>query len=481
MHAEAPSFTFGRRRFAAGAVLVLSLLGVAWACRHVWILSGVFTGHVTGRSADFAVVWALAFVLFAAQIVLAWSERPYVLATAEHRATSARFRVVVNVPLFNEEPALLIRAVRSILDQSRPVDLIEVVDDGSDEYDYSRARAMLEGAAARHYPGTELSWRRQANQGKRHAQMVTFRRFAGEANVIAVTVDSDTVLDRHAVEQGLIPFAVDPQVQSVAGLYLGLNATDNLITRIGELICVSWQLVGRSALSTVKSVIVNSGAFALYRLEVLTENEKVYLNETFFGKPVPFSDDAHLAMLATARGKTVQQPTAASFTLYPTSFRVYCKQYTRWMRGAAIRAWWRLRHLPLSNLAFWNEFQSWVQFILASIVFVYLYAVWPVVDGRLYIWSVVIPFALGYVVCARYLLVEPQRPKGPDELRHLCPRAADDPLVLAGVPADPALRPSNHESTGLGHPPVGGGPPRRSRPGRANHGDQPRKPYRMSE
>ena len=109
--------------------------------------------------------------------------------------------------------------------------------------------------------GVQASWRRQANSGKRHAQAMTFRDDDAD---IYVTLDSDTVLDNHAIEEGLKPFA-RRGVTWVAGLYLGLNAQRNLVTRIAELVCVSWQLQGRSASSRMGNVLVNSGAFALYR------------------------------------------------------------------------------------------------------------------------------------------------------------------------------------------------------------------------
>lgn len=394
-----PTYRYGEHKWMVLVVLVTALIGIFWSFRHVYVLTGVLRGDITGRPSDFAVVWAVAFVLFAQQMGLAWAERRH--TTTDRQAAALRqLTITLNVPLYNEEPALVLRSVRSLFEQSWPPNRIEVVDDGSD-IDYTEVRAQCDAIAAQH-PDVRWSWVRTENGGKRAAQCVTF---AEDDADIYITVDSDTLLEYRAIEEGMKPFA-DPRVQSVAGMYLGLNATENWVTRIAELICVTWQLVGRSATSTMGAVIVNSGAFALYRGAVLRDNVDVYLHETFFGRHVPFSDDAHLAMLASLRGRTVQQPTAASFTLYPTSFRVYCKQYTRWMRGAFIRAWWRLRYLPLKNYAFWNEVQSWVQFIVATVVFVALYAVWPAVDHRFYAWSLVIPLLLGYVICSRYLMVQ---------------------------------------------------------------------------
>lgn len=51
---------------------------------------------------------------------------------------------------------------------------------------------------------------------------------------IFVTVDSNTLLDEQAIENGLQPFA-KPKVMSVAGMLIGLNRRHSLLTRLVDL------------------------------------------------------------------------------------------------------------------------------------------------------------------------------------------------------------------------------------------------------
>jgi cellulose synthase/poly-beta-1,6-N-acetylglucosamine synthase-like glycosyltransferase len=112
-----------------------------------------------------------------------------------------------------------------MVNQSRPAQLIWVVDDGS-MTDYS--------ALARHWVGswpngTEVRWSRQRNEGKRRAHARVFESVP-EADVF-VTVDSDTTLERRALEEGLKPLQ-SRRVMSVAGIEMGFNANVNLLTRL---------------------------------------------------------------------------------------------------------------------------------------------------------------------------------------------------------------------------------------------------------
>jgi hyaluronan synthase len=348
---------------------------------------------------QFETAWVISFLFLAQQVAFAWCERVYTTTPRQQRYLDT-LHVTVNVPVYNEDPETLRRGLFSVLEQSRRPDRVQVVDDGSTDADYSEVRE--EWLPAARALGIDATWVRQDNAGKRHAQARTFRHDPAD---IFVTLDSDTLLDHNAIAEGLKPFA-DPNVTSVAGLYLGLNATKSWLTRLSELVCVSWQLQGRSATSAVGNVIVNSGAFALYRGTIFRHYLDAYLGETFFGRQVPFSDDAHMTMFCLLHGRTVQQPTAASLTLYPETFSQYCRQYTRWMRGAFIRMWWRFRYLPLSGYAFWNELLGQSQFLTAFVIFAFLYVYWPSVDHRIWPYAIAIPLLLGFVTCARYLLVK---------------------------------------------------------------------------
>ena len=393
-----PTVVIRRRGWIVLAPTIIALLCVFWAARHLILLTAIYRLHYNSYHLGFETAWALSFVILAWQLALAWSEPIYITNQRQKRIMD-RAMVTVNVPVYNEDPTCLSRSLMSLFTQTRLPNRVQVVDDGS-VVDYGIIEQEFLDVALKH--GVQASWRRQANSGKRHAQAMTFRDDDAD---IYVTLDSDTVLDNHAIEEGLKPFA-RRGVTSVAGLYLGLNAQRNLVTRIAELVCVSWQLQGRSASSRMGNVLVNSGAFALYRGWVFRKYMDAYLNETFFGRQVPFSDDAHMTMFALMEGRTVQQRTATSLTLYPERMGNYCRQYTRWMRGAFIRMFWRFKYLPMRSFAFWNEVFGQIQFVVASVIFVAVYVYWPILDHRVWPYTIIIPLALGYVVTARYLLVK---------------------------------------------------------------------------
>jgi hyaluronan synthase len=133
-----------------------------------------------------------------------------------------------------------------------------------------------------------------------------------------------------------------------------------------------------------------------------------YLNETFFGRRVEFSDDSMLALYARHRGRTAQQPSAFAFTLMPETFDQHKRQYMRWMRGAFIRSWWRFRYLPMSSYAYWGHLVAWVQMALSSVIFIALFVVWPIQQEQyLAAWPylLAVPVLIGYGQSLRYLTV----------------------------------------------------------------------------
>jgi hyaluronan synthase len=151
-------------------------------------------------------------------------------------------------------------------------------------------QVVVNGCSIQPYHRLLTEWRQGANaQGvqadavqidpasKRLAHLTTF---LDDPADVFVTIDSDTILDRHALAEGLKPFA-DPRVQSVAAVAVALNWKRNLLTRLTNLWFVTFQVGLRSSLSTLGSVLVNSGALAFYRSEVVREGADGYAHETF--------------------------------------------------------------------------------------------------------------------------------------------------------------------------------------------------------
>ncbi|MHB1431943.1 MAG: glycosyltransferase family 2 protein [Streptosporangiaceae bacterium] len=311
--------------------------------------------------------WTLVFALSVIQWTLAIFERPYTGWSPRLDA----MKVVVSVPVYNEEPATLDRVLYALATQTRLPDVVHVVDDGSKVNfnqirDHWRADPVL---------GPRLWWVRQVNKGKKFAQAACFTRHP-DADVF-ITVDSDTVLADNAIEEGLKPFLRD-DVYSVAGLELGFNHAKNWLTLLTSSRTLSWQLLSCSAQHVAGGdIMVNRGTYALYRADMIREVMPAYLEETFLGRPVKLGDDAALTLFAQCRGRAVQQPTAACLTMYPENLRHHFKQWVRWMRGSTIRTFWRLHYLPLTSWSFWFTVINTWTFVVSIGATAAMAAEWP--------------------------------------------------------------------------------------------------------
>ena len=365
-----------------------------WVSRHVAALS-----RATGHSYVLPVTWAVMGALVIINLVLAWTERTATVTSRQQRQLD-QLRVTVNVPVYNEDSDALRLTVRSLFGQSRLPDCIYIVDDGSG-CDYAAVIAEFEALAAL-YPSVEARWVRTRNGGKRHAQLVTFG--GDRAADIFVTLDSDTVLDEAAIEEGLKPFT-DPQVSSVAGVLLALNATRNLFTRLTDTWLMTFQSNTRSAWSRLGCVLINSGGLSFYRAAVIRPALPSYLSETFAGREVRFSDDSMLTLFALLSGRTVQQPTAFAFTVMPDNISHHVRQQLRWMRGNVIRSFWWFRYLPVRGFAFWQAVLAWALFTVMTVLLVDLFVVGPLTGHPAPVLSLPLFLAITYVTGARSLTV----------------------------------------------------------------------------
>ncbi|MFF0139727.1 glycosyltransferase [Streptomyces sp. NPDC005227] len=386
----------------SGAITLLA--AAAWATHHA--AQAANYGDTTGSR--LAAVWAITFVLLLGQTLMYHAERPARPSARARRQLDA-LHVAVLLPVYNEDEGYLRLALESMLAQTRRPDSVHVVDDGSgirdadgniiEIIDYPTVRAWWTAAAAA--AGIAMTWHRQPNSGKRHAQAAGVAASPGAD--VYVTVDSDSCLAATALEEILLPLA-RPRVQSVAGIVLATNHRTNLLTRITDLWFTTGQLTDRSALSAMGAVLVNSGPLAAYRAAVIRNNLDGYLNETFLGRPVMFSDDSLLTLYALLRGRTVQQPSAVVFTALPEQPSHFLRMYLRWMRGSTIRSVWRMRYLPVTGYAFWAHLIRWFTVALSTAVLGWLLLVEPLRYGnRPPATFLIVPVLIGWAQALRYL------------------------------------------------------------------------------
>jgi cellulose synthase/poly-beta-1,6-N-acetylglucosamine synthase-like glycosyltransferase len=376
--------------------IIVLLLAAAWTTHHA-VVAFEFDESTANR---LTIVWVVLFLVFILQTLMYHLERPRKLTDRLSRQLGA-LRVDILVPVYNEDPGYLRAMLEGFLRQTRLPNFVHVVDDGSKNTDYAEVRAWWELSARA--TGIETSWQRVPNGGKRHAQAHAIR-ISPDADIY-ITCDSDSIFAPNAIEQILIPFA-RPRVQSVAGIVVAANIRANWLVRITDLWFVVCQLVDRSGQGAVGAVMVNSGPLAAYRADVVRDNMGSYLNETFMGRPVMFSDDSLLTLYAQERGLTVQQSSAICFTAMPEKWSHFSRMYLRWMRGSTIRSIWRARYLPVGRPAYWLHALRWLQMILTQMVTVWLLIVEPLYYRNLPPYTMlVIPFLIAYAQGLRYLSI----------------------------------------------------------------------------
>jgi len=354
---DIPRVTFNRKE--ARGLLLSSVVVAGWVSWHLgWQSIALLLASVP----------ATAFR--AVSFVLSWFDKP-VAASQAGRERLDRLKVTVAVPVYNEDPGLLDRCLFALMNQTRPVQLIWVIDDGS-KADYTELARYWTGI----WPnGTEIRWMRQLNQGKRKAHAVVFE--ADPDADIFVTVDSDTTLDLNAIEEGLKPFQ-RRRVMSVAGIEMGFNATTNFLTRLQCSLQLYAQAVIGAAWSVAGDMYTNRGPFALYRARMVREFLPVYKDETFFGRRVILGDDSLLSLCASSKGTSVQQLSAFGLTMWPETYGHHLRQRLRWARGRAVRNFWRIKYRPFLSYCWWFTVTGIHGFLLSLGLVTLLVESWPV-------------------------------------------------------------------------------------------------------
>ena len=354
---EIPEITFSRR---GGRGLLLS--GVFLSAWIAW--------HLGWQSLILALCAFPSIFFRSVSWIVSWLDRPAVVSSSAARDQLARLHVTVAIPAYNEDPGLLDRCLYALVNQTRPPQLVCVVDDGS-ATDYTELKHYW----ARHWPaGTEIRWMRQHNQGKRRAHAVVFDSVPDTD--IFITVDSDTTLELHAIEEGLKPFR-SRGVMSVAGIEMGFNATANFLTRLQCSLQLFAQAVIGAAWSVAGDMYTNRGPFALYRASAVRKYMPVYRDEFFLGRRITLGDDSLLALCASAEGRSVQQLSAFGLTMWPERLSHHMRQRIRWARGRTVRNFWRVRYRPIFSYCWWFTLAGIYTFVLSIAVIVITIATWP--------------------------------------------------------------------------------------------------------
>lgn len=265
------------------------------------------------------------------------------------------------VPAYNEA-AGIVPAVESLLSLRHPRHEVIVVDDGSTDDTFATlvrrfelvgvdreipmdvpVRAEILGVYVPDDGRTRLTVVRKANSGKTEAVNTGIN--AATQHVVAI-VDADSVLDPDALIAVTEPFVVDP-VRTVAtggviraangctvqdGRVVQVASPRDWLARIQVVEYLRAFLMGRSGWSRLQGLIIISGAFGVFRRDVLVD-----IGGLDHGS---LGEDFELVMrihrLFRSRGEDyrvffVSEPVC--WTEVPVTRQVLRRQRTRWHRG----------------------------------------------------------------------------------------------------------------------------------------------------
>ncbi len=323
-----------QRRVSADRVLAAAALAVPLVI-VIWIYSWV----------GFTYIGAAMMAMLVGKLLLAKTFRNSDTANGP----VPDLRVCLVVPLHNEDPALAVAAIRSLLAQTRQPDRIHVIDDGSSD----GGAAITAVEAVLWVESRNVEWmttRLEVNRGKRHALSVGFRTdpFAD----VYACIDSDTILDPEAVAEGIRPMS-DPTVAATTGIVSAINWRHNLLTRLIDLRYVSAFLAERAAYSFFGAVLCCSGALSFYRASVVRANLDDFVAQEFLGETATFGDDRRLTNYALRAGRVVLAERAQAATAVPERLSHFIRQQVRWNKSFIRESTWVLGTFPITHNAFW--------------------------------------------------------------------------------------------------------------------------------
>lgn len=309
------------REFVLAAAIVLLLAALVYALTHP-VLRSIEHHHWLRPLAWGLLVWGgLELTLLLLKTGL-WYRYRAAAPVVEEVAPM----LTVVIPAYNEG-AMVAQSIESVATGDYPRGRLEilVIDDGSRDDTWQH----IERAAVRH-PGLVAVSRFAENRGKRAALHEGFQRARGE---VVVTIDSDSVIERHTLRAMAAPFA-DPRVGAVAGKVVVHNRHEGLIPRMLQFAYILSFDYLRAAQSGYRTVYCCPGALAAYRTSAVREVLDEWMAQTFWGRGCTYGEDRAMTNYLLARGyDTLYQNNAVVHTVVPTTYRRLCKMFLRWDRS----------------------------------------------------------------------------------------------------------------------------------------------------
>lgn len=318
-----------------------------------------------------------AFWAFSILLVGPWLCCVYVLTTNSLGRTKRIKRVlddrtapktVVVMPVYKEEPAILIKAVDSVVDCDYPANCIHVFlsyDGGRVDEPYLQVLGHLGiPISLKSYPqsidctykGARITVSRFKHGGKRHCQKQTFKLIdkvyaeylKRHDNLFLLFIDSDCILDRVCLQNFMYDMELKPgskhDMLAMTGIITSTTEKNSLITVLQDMEYVHGQLFERSVESGCGAVTCLPGALTILRFSAFRKMAKYYFSDKAeqcddlfdYGKCHLGEDRwlTHLFMIGAKERYQIQLCTSAFCkTEAVQDFASLLKQRRRWFLG----------------------------------------------------------------------------------------------------------------------------------------------------
>lgn len=305
-----------------------------------------------------------AYTLRFAMLIAGWVElrhqlRYRLLEDAPSASTSRELpAITIVVPAYNEETSIC-RTVRSLLSQRYPDFEIVVINDGSVDRTLGVLDDEFELEPDVFFAGEDIPTQnvRMAFRSRRDKRVrVIDKRNGGKADALNVginhstgtlvcVIDADVILDRWALFHLVLPFLEDATTVASSGTirpHNGCTIADDAVTSISVphrlvegLQVVEYLLafgVGRLFFNSINGHVVISGAFGLFRRDLLVEISGFHPQAIGEDMELVVRIHQHLRQHGTPYRITFVAD-ALCYTEAPSSITELGKQRTRWHQG----------------------------------------------------------------------------------------------------------------------------------------------------
>lgn len=277
-------------------------------------------------------------------------------------------KTVVVMPVYKEEPEILIKAVDSVVDCDYPPSCIHVFlswDGGAVDEPYLQVIHHLGiPVSMSHYPqsidvvykGARITVSRFKHGGKRHCQKLTFRLIdrvyaqylKRHDDLFVLFIDSDCILDRVCLQNFMYDMELKPgskhNMLAMTGIITCTTEKNSLLTILQDMEYLHGQLFERSVESGCGAVTCLPGALTILRFSAFRKMAKYYFADKAeqcedlfdFGKCHLGEDRwlTHLFMIGAKRPYQIQMCSGAFCkTEAVQTFGSLLKQRRRWFLG----------------------------------------------------------------------------------------------------------------------------------------------------